>query len=321
MSAAVHVVLLLVLPLVLVSRATPGLDEAPRPAAIVLARPGATTEVEYFSEQDARSEVNSREDVSPSHEAAALPAAAAASALAPAGPRLPEMGELLAGVDGALLDGPQLTVSGRARVPSGLDPGDILAAEAVRRAASAARGPQAELRLFGGASSQGRSFVFLIDRSKSMGEQGLGALRAAEAELARAVDGLQPVHRFQVVAYHHQSVFLQRRRELLPATDLNKQAIPGYLSGLAAFGSTEHQRALITALALEPDVIYLLTDGGDPVLSAGDIANLARDLRGRTTVHCIHFGRGPLQAEDNFLRRLATSTGGGYGYVDLAAVD
>jgi hypothetical protein len=40
--------------------------------------------------------------------------------------------------------------------------------------------------------------------------------------------------------------------------------------------------------------------------------------RGRTTIHAIHFGRGPNQAgADHFMRKLAADNGGHYVYVDL----
>jgi hypothetical protein len=199
-----------------------------------------------------------------------------------------------------------------------LDPSAIFAEEAARKQALAARGPSASLGLFGSDQASGRSFVFLIDRSKSMGGAGLGAMAAAEDELVRAVEKLKPNHKFQIIAYHHKCVFLETKRILIPATEENKKSIRGYLSGLAAFGATEHMTGLMTALRLEPDAIFLLTDGGDPYLSAVELARIATLAKGKTAIHCIQFGSGPRAEQANFLERLAAYCDGGYGYVDMS---
>ena len=141
-------------------------------------------------------------------------------------------------------------------------------------------------------------------------------LQDAEDELVRVLQGLGPEHQFQVVVYHDQSVYLERR-ELLDATEENKALVPGFLGSKAAFGATEHERALMSALSLEPDVIFLLTDGGEPALKEQQIRNIAKYAGPRTSIHCIQFGIGPHREANNFLARLAAATGGEYGYVDV----
>lgn len=330
LSAGLHACVFAILPFILDAPASTSLDSSDRPVSIVLtpapSDPGMTesaaaTDLAADSATSPTPLSNSAEQESVDEELAAVSAALpAARDLTPAPAEMPQLPELdgsgLPTGSGFEANSP-LQVAGRARVPTGLDPSGILAAEAARRAAEGSRAPAAQIQLFGGAPSQGRSFVFVIDRSKSMGSQGLGALEAAEAELLRAVQPLTNRHQFQVIAYHHQCVFLQQKRSLLACTPENKATIAGHLSGLAAFGATDHRLGLMAALQLEPDVIYLLTDGGDPALNAGEIAQLVKLARGRTTVHCIHFGRGPLQEEEHFLRRLASSLGGEYGYVDV----
>jgi hypothetical protein len=127
---------------------------------------------------------------------------------------------------------------------------------------------------------------------------------------------LKADHRFQVVVYHDRSVYLERR-ELLPATDANKSLVPGFLSTKAAFGATGHEQALMSALLHKPDVIFLLTDGGEPTLKDQQIRAIAKLASPRTAIHCLHFGSGPLQDANNFLARLAAATGGEYGYIDV----
>jgi hypothetical protein len=70
---------------------------------------------------------------------------------------------------------------------------------------------------------------------------------------------------------------------------------------------------------LKPEVIYLLTDGGDPHLKPAQIAAIAEQARPRTTIHCLHFGKtkSDTGASDHFLRRLAAVTGGSYTFVPM----
>lgn len=232
--------------------------------------------------------------------------------------QLPGAGEVMPREIPTPLATPGVVAGTAPRIPSNIDPSEILAEEAERRRRKAALGPETAIQLFGGAPAVGRSFVFLIDRSKSMGGQGLDAMAAAENELLRNLSVLEPSHRFQIIAYHHKCTYLLQRR-MLPATPENLAKIKGHLNNLAAFGATEHEQALRSALYLEPDVVFLLTDGGDPVLSAAQLAKLRRIAAGRTTIHCIQFGFGSLQEEGNFLTRLAAQNGGSYGYVDMSA--
>jgi hypothetical protein len=203
------------------------------------------------------------------------------------------------------------------RIPLPGDVGSFIADEQARLRAGRPTGEAARMSLFGGPAVEARSFVFLIDRSKSMGSEGLGALQAAEEELLVALRPLQSHHQFQVIAYHHQCVFLDRR-QLLPATEPNKGAVRGFLSGLAPFGATEHEMALQTALIHAPDVLYLLTDGGDPELSEVQIRKISKLAGARTSIHCIHFGFGQLSTPDHFLKRLAAQNRGGYQYIDMS---
>ncbi len=319
LSALLHALLVLLLPLLLTNAVPRGLPSHDRAVGIVLASASEDQQVEYFSAESAdEGDASAAAAATPARDAAAaLPSAAAASLQVPGGIALPQLDDGPRVGGEGLVQTPQLSVAGRSRLPSGLDPSSILADEAARRQALAARGPSTQLGLFGGTAAEGRRFVFLIDRSKSMGGSGLDALRAAEAELVRAVDALEANHEFQIIAYHHQCTFLQNTRRLLAATSANKEAIRGHVQGLAAFGATDHELALTIALALNPDVIFLLTDGGEPHLSAGDLTRITKLAGGRTSIHCIHFGSGPLQDADNFLRRLAALNDGGYGYVDM----
>ena len=198
-----------------------------------------------------------------------------------------------------------------------LSPEDLKLIEAEQRLLRnrAPKGDPASVSVFGSGQMTGRSFVFLIDRSKSMGAGGLGVLGAARSELAQAIAQLKPHHSFQIVGYHDRIVTLSTR-QMLDASDANKKMVPGFIERLAAFGSTDHLRGLSAAIAIEPDVLVLMTDGGYPELNDGQIRMLSRLSRRQTTIHCIQFGSGPLQIRTNFMTKLAKENQGNFRYVD-----
>ncbi|MCI0359727.1 MAG: VWA domain-containing protein [Planctomycetaceae bacterium] len=209
---------------------------------------------------------------------------------------------------------------GRAKLPFSLvDEAAILADDASQHRPGRPTGPKATIHIFDSPPVAGHSFVFVIDRSASMGAGGLGAIGAAAKELAAQLTSLSADQRVQVVAYNQSSVYFTGR-ELIPATDENKQKLVKYIGELADYGQTEHERGLVAALRLKPDVIFLLTDGGDPHLRPGQINFLAEQAGGETSIHCVHFGTGTEDAipADHFLRRLAAETGGSYAFIAVA---
>src|SRR5262249_277869 len=149
-------------------------------------------------------------------------------------------------------------------------------------------GPMATISLFGSAPGIGRSFVFVIDRSSSMSNRGLGAIQSAAKELGARLTKMRPEQTVQVVAYNEKATYLTGR-ELIPATDENKRNLVAFISNLEPIGQTAHSRGVASALRLKPEVIFLLTDGGDPLLSLGDLLAIRDENAGRTEIHCIQF--------------------------------
>jgi hypothetical protein len=149
-----------------------------------------------------------------------------------------------------------------------------------------------------------------------MGSGGLGVIDQAAVELQQAVDQLSDVHQYQVVAYHHQTEMIGQR-SLLDATAENKAQVRDFIRELAAFGATEHELGLIAALALKPDVVVLLSDGGLPELTEYQLDTIRRIAGKKTQIHCIQFGAGPLQSSNPFLRTLAAQNGGSFRYIDV----
>jgi hypothetical protein len=233
-----------------------------------------------------------------------------------AGVELPQLAGSLPHGDGLVATPGNLSGQGKPKILPGLDEAAILAEEAARPRESLPTGPQATMSLFG-SNATGRSFVFVIDRSESMGSSGLGVIETAAKELARSLDALSPEQTFQVVAYN-QAATQFAKRELMPASSERKEELIRFVKNLSAFGGTEHTYGLQAALRLKPEVIYLLTDGGDPIPDALKLRTL-RDLSaGGTQIHCLHFGRGePRPESEAFLQRVARENRGSYVYVDL----
>ncbi|MCO6453971.1 MAG: VWA domain-containing protein [Pirellulaceae bacterium] len=317
LSVVLHVVGVVILGLTL--QTTPrGVSEAPsRSVALVLASTSASGRTEYFDQsgqQASDAEATEAAEALPP----ALPPASAIPDLAVPDLQLPGPAEAAGPAADGLVQTPSLVVSGRpATFPGQVDQA-ALDAEAARIRARGPSGPVAEVSLFGSARAVGRTFVFVIDRSHSMGGDGLGVLAEAEKELLRALSGLQPAHRFQIIAYHHKPAYFSDEG-LIPVTPENLRRVSKFFGGLAAFGATRHDAALLAALREQPDVVFLLTDGGDPGLNSAALQQIRQRAKGRTTIHCLQFGFGPLQERDGFMTRLAADTGGSFGYVQVRA--
>ncbi len=192
---------------------------------------------------------------------------------------------------------------------------DEIAKEQRRLRSRQPKGDPMSINIFNGTKMSGRRFVFILDRSQSMGAQGLGVLSQAQKELTAAIQQLQPNHEFQIVAYHSRTVTISERR-MLTANDANKALVKPFLQRLAAFGATEHNYGIMASLAFRPDSVVLLTDGGYPGLTAAQL-KLIRRTAGKAEFHCIQFGLGPQQTSANFMTRLASECNGTFRYINV----
>jgi hypothetical protein len=320
MSLALHLAALLLGTLLVRGTYLPAARHEPeRPTSIVLARAGANATPQYYSDEEVPADSAETSAANQATETTANEDSAASGSAPPAaGIELPGASAATTN-PGALVIRPSLTTGRGTPKLGGLSDADvaaILAEEAGRPRNVAPTGPTAKLSLFGSAQAEGRSFVFLIDRSQSMGHQGLGAIAAAAKELAASIDALGPEQRLQVIAYNQKPLALGGW-EMLPATPENKRKLIEFVANTAAFGATEHELGLFAALRHKPEVVFLFTDGGDPELKPGQLRSIREAAAGRTAIHCLHFGSGPPAEDENFLRRLAEQTGGSYVYIDM----
>ncbi len=323
MSIVMHALAFLLLGLAVKNVAKSQVEDPGRPVSIVLAKESGGDSFEFVdgdSEESAESATAAAGGATASEEASLPPGELTEAADLFPDVALPGAAIVGGGNDETLKVG-SLSVSPNTKILPGEGDAAFIAREAARRARSTGpQGPPASVSLFGSAPALGHSFVFVIDRSKSMGGRGLNALVAAEEELIASLAKLERNHKFEIVAYHSRPVYFSQKyfekKQLVVASPENVARVEDFFGGLAPFGHTEHGMAVKTALYLRPDVIYLLTDGGDPPITERQIQGLKRISGGLTTIHCIQFGSGKKRRE-NFMERLASEMGGGYGYVDM----
>ncbi len=123
---------------------------------------------------------------------------------------------------------------------------------------------------FFGSSAEGTDFVYVIDVSGSM--TGAGRLEKAMSELVRSVNLLPPKSYFGVVFYSSQ-MYVEKSFEFVKATDANKRRLAEYVKEVKAGGGTNPLEATKHAIDLEPDAVFLLSDGQFPFSMAGLITD------------------------------------------------
>jgi hypothetical protein len=173
---------------------------------------------------------------------------------------------------------------------------------------------------FFGEVAEGYKFVYVLDRSGSMGGSGRIALKAVKAELEKSLEKLDTIHQFQIIFYNERPVIFNPTGtpgRLAFATEQNVQRAIRFMDTIAAEGGTDHEEALKLAISLRPDAIFFLTDADEPFLSDRQLEKIA-DLAGGIAIHTIEFGVGPRQDDNNFLVKLAKQNRGRHVYIDLA---
>ena len=191
--------------------------------------------------------------------------------------------------------------------------------EAGKPAVGGSYGPgnagKTSVRVFG-VQGVGTKFVYVFDRSSSMEGP---PLAAAKQQLIASINSLEAIHQFQVIFFNHQMRTFDATgggHRVAFATDRSKQLAAKFIGGITADGGTDRLAALRAAVAMQPDVIFFLTDADDP-MPENELAEVIQlNQRAAATICTIQFGEGPEQKTDNFLVQLARRTGGQFGYVD-----
>lgn len=207
---------------------------------------------------------------------------------------------------------PGLGLGSGPAIPGG---GNLLDGTAARSSSSSGR---ARTKVYG-LKGEGNRFVYVFDRSGSMGGSGNKALNSAKKELLQSINDLGDAHQFQIIFYNEQPTIMRfdDLPNLMFANAENKARARLFVAGISADGATAHEPAIYLALQLNPDVIFFLTDADQPELSATALAKIQQRNHGSCVINTIEFGLGPKIRKENFLDRLAAQNGGGSVYVDI----
>ena len=207
-----------------------------------------------------------------------------------------------------------------------LVPGDQSAPAAkapagTRRARGASQGSPAQTSIFG-SHGTGSKFVYVFDRSNSMNDFDGRPLAGAKRELIASLADLDRIHQFQIVFYNDRLSVFNPHHPYAPRMEFGDAATrrraEEFVQRMEAGGGTEHMAALKLALGMRPDVIFLVTDAGEPRLSAKELEEIARrNERVGATINAIEFGVGPDPGGTNFLVQLAKQNHGEHVYIDV----
>ncbi|MFM7159634.1 MAG: hypothetical protein ACKO3P_04580 [Planctomycetaceae bacterium] len=235
-----------------------------------------------------------------------------------------------------LLDTPPVNVELPDLVPDRLGPGPARPRQRSAPASSAADlarpsvrqpgtgspdggGGSGEIQFFG-QGLPGRRFVYLLDASASMQEH--GAIRVAKAELQASLAPMSESQQFQIIFYNEQLFPMTSRSErnsLFAANETNRNLASQHIRAIQPSGATDHKTALLEALRLKPDVLFFLTDAGEPWLDARDLQEVRRRNGGGTRICVVEFGKGPALSsqETSWTHRLARENNGTYEYQNV----
>ena len=114
------------------------------------------------------------------------------------------------------------------------------------RAESGITSGEARTKVFG-VEGEGYKFVYVFDRSGSMGGSVRSPLNAAKAELLRSLESLGETHQFQIIFYNEEPMIFPlagRRQKLVFGNQANRQRARRFVGSITADGATRHERAL-----------------------------------------------------------------------------
>ncbi len=161
----------------------------------------------------------------------------------------------------------------------------------------------------GGEARGARNIVYVVDRSGSMLNTFSGVVR----ELKESIGALRRTQRFHVIFFNSGAPLENPPRRLVSAVRSHRRAAFRFLDQIAPMGGTDPRPAMRRAFAVEPDLIYFLTDGefeghAQSMFSMLDKLNRMRDVRIFTIAYVNQRGGAVLE-------RIAREHNGEYRFV------
>ena len=181
----------------------------------------------------------------------------------------------------------------------------LLAAE-VESAAQAADRPLGNSANFYGIEADGANFVFVVDMSGSMNGS---RFRRAKSEVWRSIEALASTQRYFVIFFSDHA-WPMPAREMIEATPENLSDTRRWLKQAACQGGTNPLPALLDAIDLDPDAIFLLSDGKFDLETALEVTDA--ETSPPIPIHTIGFAS---REGEPMLRAISKATGGTYRFV------
>ena len=159
---------------------------------------------------------------------------------------------------------------------------------------------------FYGIEAEGRTFVFVVDISGSMSGS---RFRRARAELYQTIEDLHPAQAFFVILFNDEAN-LMPSAGLAAVNQANVELVNRWLRHVECRGGTNPLPALFAALALQPNAVFLLSDGKFSPSLAEAVSQF--ETRQRIPIHTIGFAS---RKGEPALRAISQISGGTYRYV------
>ena len=157
---------------------------------------------------------------------------------------------------------------------------------------------------FFGISARGRFFVYVLDQSGSMIDD--DRMVRATSELRRSVNALHSPQKFEVFFYNDQATTMPGGPTAREADQRTKDQLRNWLHLIDPDGGTSPKRAIMQALGMRPDAVFLLSDGDFP---EGTVEAVAAANGRKVPIHCIDLAGG---LAGDALQRIARDSGGRY---------
>ncbi|WP_417386430.1 VWA domain-containing protein [Gimesia sp.] len=163
---------------------------------------------------------------------------------------------------------------------------------------------------FFGIEAEGPVFVYVVDSSSSMRGP---RIDLTKKELKKSINQLNLSQSFYVIFFSNTDYPMFYPGEAsprpLPATDQNVMKLEQWVDGIRSGGGTDPKSALLRALSLAPDSIFLMTDGAFD----SQVADLLKTQNaGKVAIHTIVFQS---RSGENLLKRIAQENSGQHRFV------
>ncbi|MFO0948591.1 MAG: VWA domain-containing protein [Planctomycetota bacterium] len=170
-------------------------------------------------------------------------------------------------------------------------------------------------------AASGKRILYVIDRSQSMTTN--RKWEAAVEELIRSIDTLPLGVDFQVLFYSDEPMLLRlpsRSGRLAVLNDETRLRARREILEIKPIGGTNHEKALLKAVQMKPEVIFLLTDAehAEPDMAKKVTQRNRSSGKRAAKINVIQFQTDPTSKPDKVMERLAQENHGSYQMIEYA---